>query len=51
MDRADQVAFSASTKAYIEQMKLRPLFSSFTKLLCETKPADPISIVVLTQSI
>lgn len=51
MDRAEQVAFSTSTKTYIEQMKLRPLFYSLTKLLCEAKPADPISTGALTHRI
>lgn len=43
MDKAEQVAYNNSTKKYIEQNKLRQLFYSLTKLLCQVQPADPIS--------
>lgn len=43
MDKSEQVAYNNSSKTYIEQNKLRQLFYSFTKLLCEVQPADPIS--------
>lgn len=46
MDKAEQVAYSTSTKAYIEQAKLRPLFHSLTKLLCEVQPADPLKYLI-----
>lgn len=48
MDRAEQVAYNNAAKSFAEQNKLRQLFYSLTKLLCQTQPDDPISTSILT---